>query len=129
VAALRKQKTKTNSGVTAKGNVTLHPNKLLQEILSMNNYFRITAYHPEKDISIIMDSFGLFEKKWQFSADLIKKGFKILEVSDDSQFTEGNIPLLVEPSDKYILRAYKTGKPTIENGKVEINGKFYAPDN
>ena len=72
---------------------------------------------------------GFLKKKWQFSADLIKKGFKILEVSDDSQFTEGNIPLLVEPSDKYILRAYKTGKPTIENGKVEINGKFYAPDN
>ena len=39
-----------------------------------NNYYRITAYHPEKDISIIMDSFGLFEKKWQFSADLIKRG-------------------------------------------------------
>lgn len=94
-----------------------------------NNYYRITAYHPEKDISIIMDSFGLFEKKWQFSADLIKKGFKILEVSDDSQFTEGNIPLLVEPSDKYILCAYKTGKPIIENGKVEINGKFYTPNN
>lgn len=94
-----------------------------------NNYYRITAYHPEKDISIIMDSFGLFEKKWQFSADIIKKGFKILEVSDDSQFTEGNIPLLVTPSDKYILRAYKTGKPSIENGKVEINGKFYTPNN
>ena len=43
----------------------------------MSNYFRITAYHPEKDISIIMDSFGFFEKKWQFSADLIKRGFKI----------------------------------------------------
>ena len=94
-----------------------------------NNYYRITAYHPEKDISIIMDSFGLFEKKWQFSADLIKKGFRILEVSDDSQFTEGNLPLLVEPSDKYILRAYKIGKPIIENGKVEINGKFYTPNN
>ena len=118
MATLRKQKTKTNSGVTAK------------EIYTMeNNYYRITAYQPEKDISIIMDSFGLFEKKWQFSADLIKKGFKILEVSDDSQFIEGNIPLLVEPSNKYILRAYKTGKPTIENGKVEINGKFYAPNN
>lgn len=94
-----------------------------------NNYYRITAYHPSKDFSIIMDSYGLFEKKWQFSADLIKKGFKIIEVSDDSQFTEGNLPLLVEPSDKYILHAYKTGKPTIENGKVEINGKFYAPNN
>ena len=94
-----------------------------------NNYYRITAYHPSKHFPIIMHSYGLFEKKWQFSADLIKKGFKIIEVSDDSQCTEGNLPLLVEPSDKYILRAYKTGKPTIENGKVEINGKFYAPNN
>ena len=89
-----------------------------------NNYYRITAYHPEKDISIIMDSFGLFEKKWQFSADLIKKGFKILEVSDDSQFTEGNLPLLVAPSDKYILRAYATGKPDIVGTKVTLNEKY-----
>lgn len=94
-----------------------------------NNYYRITAYHPEKDISIIMDSFGLFEKKWQFSAALIKKGFKILEVSDDSQFTEGNIPLLVEPSDKYILRAYATGKPDIVSSKVTLNDKYYICNN
>ncbi|MGN1052333.1 MAG: hypothetical protein ACI4SH_02960 [Candidatus Scatosoma sp.] len=39
--------------------------------------------NPDKDFSIIMDSYGLFEKKWQFSADLIKRGFKIIEVSDD----------------------------------------------
>lgn len=94
-----------------------------------NNYYRITAYHPEKDISIIMDSFGLFEKKWQFSADLIRKGFKILEVSDDSQFTEGNLPLLVEPSDKYILRAYATGKPDIVDTKVTLNDKYYICNN
>ena len=102
-----------------------------------NNYYRITAYHPEKDISIIMDSFGLFEKKWQFSADLIKKGFKILEVSDDSQFTEGNIPLLAEPSDKYILRAYATGKPQYleksiggtTHKAVKVGEKIYIPNN
>lgn len=28
----------------------------------MANYYRITAYHKEKDVSIIMDSYGLFEK-------------------------------------------------------------------
>ena len=95
----------------------------------MSNYYRITAYHPEKNISVIMDYFGLFEKKWQFSAGLIKKGFKILEVSDDTQFTEGNIPLLAAPSDKYILRAYKTGKPTVENGTIEVNDTFYMPNN
>lgn len=45
----------------------------------MANYYRITAYHKEKDISIIMDSYGLFEKKWQFSADLIRRGFDIMK--------------------------------------------------
>ena len=94
-----------------------------------NNYYRITAYHPDKDFSIIMDSFGLFEKKWQFSADLIKKGFKILEVSDDSQFIEGNIPLLVAPSDKYILRAYQAGKPNIVGTKVTLKDKYYICNN
>ena len=95
----------------------------------MNNYFRITAYHPEKDVSVIMDSYGLFEKKWQFSADLIKKGFKILEVSDDTQFLEGNIPLLVNPSNKYLPRAYSNGKPNITGAKVSLNSKYYICNN
>lgn len=28
----------------------------------MANYFRITAYHPEQDFCMIMDTYGLFEK-------------------------------------------------------------------
>ena len=80
----------------------------------MANYYRITAYHKEKDISIIMDSYGLFEKKWQFSADLIRRGFDIIEVSDDTQFLDGNIERLIEPrSDKLILRAQSFGHPRI----------------
>ena len=39
----------------------------------MANYYRITAYHPEKNISVIMDSYGMFEKLWQFSAFLVEK--------------------------------------------------------
>lgn len=100
----------------------------------MANYYRITAYHKEKDISIIMDSYGYFEKKWQFSADLIRRGFDIIEVSDDTQFLDGNIERLKEPkSDKLILRATACGRPktTIENlaGKdikrIDVNNKFY----
>ena len=103
-----------------------------------NNYYRITAYHPEKDISIIMDSFGLFEKKWQFSADLIKKGFKILEISDDSQFIDVNINKLTEEEpDKFILRAYADGNPeliekTINSTTykaVKVGEKIYIPNN
>ena len=101
-----------------------------------NNYYRITAYHPEKDISIIMDSFGLFEKKWQFSAELVKRGLKIIEVSDDDQFLEGNISLLVNPTDKFVLRAYANGKPNyvtqtvrgIECSAVKLGEKIYIPN-
>lgn len=102
----------------------------------MANYYRITAYHIEKDISIIMDSFGLFERKWQFSADLIKKGFDILEVSDDSQFLDGNIERLTEEyPDKFVLRAYVEGKPeyltqTIDGTSykaVKVGDKLYIP--
>ena len=44
----------------------------------MANYFRITAYHPAKNICAIFDSNGRFEKLWQFSSYLVQKGFKIV---------------------------------------------------
>lgn len=52
----------------------------------MTNYFRITAYHPEQNISVIMDSYGKFEKLWQFSAYMVQKGFKVLAVGNDETF-------------------------------------------
>ena len=96
----------------------------------MTNYFRITAYHPEQNISVIMDSYGMFEKLWQFSAYMVQKGFKVLAVGNDETFFDGNIEkeTEVEP-EKIILRAYATGKPTIANGRVEIDGKFYTFNN
>jgi len=97
----------------------------------MANYYRITAYHKEKDISIIMDSYGYFEKKWQFSADLIRRGFDIIEVSDDTQFLDGNIERLTVPKqDKLFLRACSMGKPKyISKDKKEIGSKTVVVGN
>ena len=104
----------------------------------MANYYRITAYHPEKDFSIIMDAYGLFEKKWQFSADLIKCGFKIIEVSDDTQFLDGNIDRLTKPEPtKFVLRANANGEPEYFEKNIGgttykaviVEGKFYIPNN
>ena len=90
----------------------------------MANYFRITAYHPEQDFCMIMDTYGLFEKKWQFSADLIRRGFDIIEVSDDTQFLDGNIERLTEPEpEKFVLRASACGRP--KTGSEQINGTTY----
>lgn len=104
----------------------------------MTNYFRITGYCPEKDFSFIMDSYGKFEKKWQFSAELVKRGLKIIEVSSDEQFIDVNIDkLTVEKPEKFILRAHADGKPeylekTIDGTTykaVKVGEKIYIPNN
>ena len=94
----------------------------------MNTYFRITAYHPALDISFIIDSVNQYEEIWEFSADLVSKKCKILEVSDSSQFDDGNIPKATPRADNYILRACMCGKIEKQNGIININGRFYRPN-
>lgn len=81
----------------------------------MANYFRITAYHPDKDISVILDSYGRFEKLWQFSAYLVQKGFKIIQVCTSNNFVDATFPALNLESNKIQLRAIDKGKPTVED--------------
>ena len=57
----------------------------------MSNYFRVTAYHESENLSVIIDSNGYFREIWELSALMIQKGFRVLEVSDDSKFLDGNI--------------------------------------
>ena len=102
----------------------------------MTHYFRITGYLPKDDISFIMDSNGMFEKLWQFSAFVISKGCKVLEVSSDEKFIDINIEKAEPTPDKVILRASATGKPTytektidgVTHKVIEIKGKRYIPE-
>lgn len=102
----------------------------------MSNYFRITAYHPIEDLSAIFDTNGMFKEIWEFSAFLISKGFKILEVGDDTKFLDINIEKAEAISDKIILRANSKGKPSYTeytlNGKIyraiQVEDKLYIPD-
>ena len=87
----------------------------------MNNYFRITAYHPSENLSVIMDSNGMFEKLWQFSAYMVSKGFKIIEVGGEDKFDDGDMPKAERDTDHIILRAGSQGHATIiceENKKI-----------
>lgn len=90
----------------------------------MANYFRITAYNPNKDVGMIVDSNGRHEKLWQFSAELVAKGFKILTVGNDAKFSDGNIPKTGE-SDKLLLRACMKGTPVQNGSLIEVSGKSY----
>lgn len=94
----------------------------------MKNYFRITAYHPVLDVSFIIDSVNHYEEIWEFSADLVSKKCKILEVSESSQFNDGNIPKAIANGGNYILRACMKGRAKKENGVININGRYYTPN-
>ena len=94
----------------------------------MANYFRITGYYPAKDICFIADSNGRFEKKWQFSSFLINKGIKVIEVGDDTQFLEGDLPKSPEDTEHIIIRACGQGKPQLNGRYIVVQGKRYIPD-
>ena len=102
----------------------------------MANYFRITAYHIEQDISAILDSNGRFEKLWQFSSYLVGKGVKVLEVSNGDKFLDGNMKRAKEHSEYLYIQSAQRGQPTkttvTVDGKtyraVEICGRRYMPD-
>ena len=76
----------------------------------MANYFRITAYHKQENVSAIIDSNGKFKEFWQFSSYLVKKGFTILAVENVERFNFGNIPATDYDGNCLLLRACKTGK-------------------
>ena len=92
----------------------------------MSNYFRITAYHPAENLSAIFDSNGCFEKLWQFSAYLIQKGFKIIEVGNEEKFDEGDMPKAERDIVHIILRACKSGQPDIKDNRITVEGKSYT---
>lgn len=92
----------------------------------MANYFRITAYHPIENFSVIMDSNGMFEKLWQFSSFMVSKGFKIIEVGGEGKFNEGDMPKVEQDTVHVILRACKSGEPEITGNRITVEGKSYT---
>lgn len=91
-------------------------------------YFRITAYGKDNDFSCIIDSNGMFEKLWQFSAYLVSKELNIIEASKLEDITNTNISLAPEDTEHIILRATQEGKVEIKNNTIKVKDKFYIID-
>ena len=95
----------------------------------MANYYRILAYHPKTDISIIVDSYGKFEKLWQFCSYLIKLNFQNIAYSNGDVFEDGNLSKLKEYDEEHLfLRACMKGKAEYETDIVTVSWKFYKPN-
>ena len=90
----------------------------------MANYFRITAYHPARNICAVFDSNGRFEKLWQFSSYLVQKGFKIVEVGGADKFLDGDFPKVSE-GNQLVVRACGKGTPERYGNGIAVHGKSY----
>lgn len=101
----------------------------------MENYFRITGYNEKDNYCFIVDSNGMFEKLWQFSAFLVQKGLKIIEVSKLENVIDTNIKKAEKDSEHIILRAISPGKPKyisetingITYKAIKVADKIYIP--
>ena len=92
----------------------------------MNKYFRITAYNKDLDVCLIADSNGKFEKLWQFSSFFVCKGFEIIAVGKEEDFSLGNISKANPDKNNILIRACGKGRPSIENNAIEIRCKKYS---
>ena len=97
----------------------------------MNTYFRITAYSSEYDASMILDAYGRYEKKWQFSSELVKLGLRILDVCDIANITDTDIKPVPSPiPNKICLRAGQDGEIQVQmftdGASISVGGKHYT---
>lgn len=102
----------------------------------MKDYFRVTGYCKEQNISFIVDSYGYYEHLWQLSSELVQKGVEIVAVSDSNKFLNGNITWTDCDDDFLIARATCDGRPQETTFPVEgvtykalkVGDKIYVPD-
>ena len=92
--------------------------------------------YKDEDFSFIVDSNGMFEKLWQFSAYLVEKNIDIIEVSKEENLLDVNITPAEEDNEHFILRAIADGKPEYINQVIDgttykaikVGDKIYIPN-
>ena len=89
-------------------------------------YYRITAYYEIDNFTIIIDSNGLFDKLWKFSAYLVSKGLNIIDATRLENITDTNIALAPEDTEHIILRATQDRKVEQLNNAIKVADKFYS---
>ena len=90
------------------------------------NYFRISAYYKEENFSCILDSNGMFEKLWQFSAYLVSKGFNIISANRLENISDTNIDTVEEDKEHIFLRATQDDKAALQNNTITVENMQYT---
>ena len=85
--------------------------------MNLDEYYRMLAYLPNEDLTVILDTYGKFNKLWQFSVYMRELGFEIIEVSRGSNLIQCNFTNTCTntKSNKIYLRGLAQGKPEISD--------------
>ncbi len=102
--------------------INSYSKKMVTNKTTRSENFRITAYNPDEDISVIIESTGKYKKLKEF-IDEIEKNFVIWEAQNDNYFLEGNIQISPKNNEEITLIACAPGKPDRVN--ISINDKTY----
>lgn len=102
----------------------------------MENYYRVTAYYPQENISFIADSFGKFEKLWQLSAFLKSKDCDIIAASKLENMLDETTPPITPNVRHFIIRSCTMGTSTWSTMKIDgttykslrVGNVEYIPD-
>lgn len=98
----------------------------VHSFMNNNQYYRITAYSKENNFSCIIDSNGMFEKLWQFSAYLVSKGLSIIDASKLENIKETNISPVDFDTEHIFLRATCDNKVELKNNVIAMSNKHYT---
>ena len=119
--------------------MTLHPIKKTNFSKGEFYYGKLFQDHRTlcgKNVSLIADSNGKFDKLWQFSAYLVAKGCKINAVSN----IDDCIPCKIKPipfnAEQFVIRTCYMGTPTethqsidgVSYKAIRVKDMLYVPN-
>ena len=90
------------------------------------NYFRITIYNQEHNVTAILDSNGYYEKKWMLSSFFVKLGWTVVNIVSINEISLTNIPSIEPNKDCLVLRACKIGKAEINDKSINVLERAYT---
>ena len=84
----------------------------------------------EKDNEQLFQNYSISPRRrfirYQFSAFMVSKGFKVIAVNKEEGFENGNMPKIAQNKDRITIQAYLTGKPIVDGKTISVGNSTYT---
>ena len=94
--------------------------------MERQHLFRLTAYHKEKDVSIIIDGHDACDDRGMFTRVFQSLGFTALYLDNISRVKHSSFPCDDYYPKKVVLRAIAKGEPHVNRSTISVGDKSYT---